>query len=231
MQGAVLSYEVLGTRALDLRISAVRLSDSAVVRTWARPNAAPGVAQRIVWYGGARSRSAADGRYGFRVATPTATGAANVEAAAPDTDAITLLTHMFPVRGRHDFGGGGARFGAGRTGHSHQGQDVFAACGTPLVAARAGTVEYAGYHSAAGYYLVIDGKGDGTDYAYMHLRQPSLAKTGDTVHTGQQLGEVGETGNAQGCHLHFEEWSAPGWYKGGRPYDPLPDLKRWEGGS
>ena len=59
----------------------------------------------------------------------------------------------------------------GRSGHSHQGQDVFAACGTPLVVARGGTVQFAGFHSAAGYYVVIDGKGTGTDYAYMHLRE------------------------------------------------------------
>src|SRR5688572_5106984 len=44
--------------------------------------------------------------------------------------------HVFPVRGPHGFGGAGAGFGAVRPGHRHQGQDVVAACGTPLVAAR-----------------------------------------------------------------------------------------------
>ena len=110
-----------------------------------------------------------------------------------------------------------AHFGAGRSGHSHQGQDVFAKCGTPLVAARAGKVKFSGFHAAAGYYVVINGKGTGVDYAYMHLRQRAAVQVGDSVYTGQDLGEVGETGNAVGCHLHFEEWSAPGWYDGGRP--------------
>ena len=32
---------------------------------------------------------------------------------------------------------------------------------------------------------------------------------GDRVYTGQELGAVGDTGNARGCHLHFEEWTAP----------------------
>ena len=48
------------------------------------------------------------------------------------------------------------------------------------------------------------------------------------MYTGQELGAVGDTGNARGCHLHFEEWTSPGWYDGGRPFDPLPDLKRWD---
>ena len=90
---------------------------------------------------------------------------------------------------------------------------------------------FAGYHSAAGYYVVIDGKGTGLDNSYMHLRQKALVSTGDSVRTGQQLGEVGDTGHASGCHLHFEEWTAPGWYKGGHPIDPLPDLKSWDATS
>ena len=52
---------------------------------------------------------------------------------------------VFPVAGPHDYGGDGARFGRARSGHSHQGHDVFARCGTPLLAARAGRVRYSGY--------------------------------------------------------------------------------------
>ena len=37
------------------------------------------------------------------------------------------------------------------------------------------------------------------------------------------------TGNASTCHLHFEIWTAPGWYEGGSPRDPKPDLERWAG--
>src|SRR5688500_5049595 len=40
---------------------------------------------------------------------------------------------VFPVQGTHNYGGAGSGFGAGRGGRAHQGQDVFAACGTPLV--------------------------------------------------------------------------------------------------
>src|SRR6476646_9216701 len=73
----------------------------------------------------------------------------------------------FPVAGAHTFGDG---FGAARSGHTHQGQDIMAACGTPLVAARGGVVKANKYHPAAGNYLVINGDHTGIDYGYMHLR-------------------------------------------------------------
>jgi murein DD-endopeptidase MepM/ murein hydrolase activator NlpD len=133
---------------------------------------------------------------------------------------------VFPVRGPHGFGSSGARFGAGRAGHVHQGQDVIAACGTPLVAAQAGIVRASTYQSAAGNYLVVHAATQ--DEVYMHLPVPSPLKEGAVVAQGQTIGSVGETGNAQGCHLHFELWSAPGWYEGGKPFDPLPQLQAWD---
>jgi len=137
-------------------------------------------------------------------------------------------TGVFPVRGPHDFGSSGARFGAGRSGHSHQGQDVMAKCGVPLVSATAGTVQYTGYQSSAGNYIVIRGSAPAQDYAYMHLQAAPLVRKGAAVTAGQAIGAVGETGNARGCHLHFEIWSAPGWYDGGKPFDPYPQLRAWE---
>lgn len=162
--------------------------------------------------------------------------------ASPETDPIDILPplppealarkgHVFPVRGRHDFGGAGARFGSGRGGRSHQGHDVFARCGTPLVAARGGRVQFRGSHRAAGHYVVIDGARTGLDYAYMHLASRTPFRVGDRLRTGQRIGAVGDSGNAHGCHLHFELWSAPGWYEGGRPIDPLRALRTWDRNS
>ena len=170
------------------------------------------------------------GRYAFRLIASN--GAAPRHRAPPtddsSRDAFDLRPALFPVRGKHDYGGSGARFGAGRSGHTHQGQDVMAACGTPLRAARGGVVKAKQYQSAAGNYIVIDSAATNVDMGYMHLRTPSPYKEGDRVHTGDQIGVVGETGDATACHLHFEEWSGPGWYTGGSPFDPLADLKAWD---
>jgi hypothetical protein len=76
--------------------------------------------------------------------------------------------------------------------------------------------------------LVINGAGTDVDYAYMHLRRPSPLQKGQAVGTGEPIGEVGDTGDADGCHLHFEMWSGPGWYTGGAPLDPLPYLQAWD---
>lgn len=155
-------------------------------------------------------------------------GESRARASANESERFSFHHHKFPVRGRHDYGESGARFGAGREGHSHQGQDVFAACGTNLVAAQGGSVVYSGYHSAAGHYIVIRGSGSGEDYVYMHLEQASPFRTGGTVSTGRSIGRVGDSGNARGCHLHFELWSAPGWYEGGSAYDPYDRLQAWD---
>jgi len=124
-----------------------------------------------------------------------------------------IPVEIFPVRGPHQYWDG---FGAGR---GHQGMDIGARCGTRLVAARAGRIEHRAYHGAAGHYVVIDNRDSNTDFAYMHLVSPSPLRVGQSVAAGQTIGAVGETGNASGCHLHFEFWVGD-WYGGGHPVNP-----------
>lgn len=169
---------------------------------------------------------APDSSYQFRVAHA---GTAGVSIAGGQTAPFLLRGRTFPVAGAHDFGGPGARFGAPRSGHTHQGQDVIAACGVPLVAAEGGNLSVNSYQAGgAGYYVVVRGALSGTDYVYMHMVSASPLLVGQLVYTGQALGSVGSTGSSSGCHLHFEHWSAPGWYAGGAPYDPLPELTYWD---
>jgi murein DD-endopeptidase MepM/ murein hydrolase activator NlpD len=130
---------------------------------------------------------------------------------------------VFPVDGSYRFGTATNRFGGGR---GHQGQDVFAGCGTPVLAALGGEVTLATYEARAGHYVVITAD-DGTSQAYMHMRRKPLVRQQQRVEPGAALGEVGQSGSAQGCHLHFELWTAPGWYRGGEPVDPLPSLTSW----
>jgi murein DD-endopeptidase MepM/ murein hydrolase activator NlpD len=133
---------------------------------------------------------------------------------------------VFPVQGAYTLGDG---FGVGRAGHSHQGQDILAASGTPVVSPVAGTVYWVAYQKGgAGYYVVVAGA-DGRHYAFMHFLEGSTAVVkGQAVTPGQQLGLVGATGDASGPHLHFEIW-VDGWWvsKASHPIDPLPDLEAW----
>jgi murein DD-endopeptidase MepM/ murein hydrolase activator NlpD len=144
---------------------------------------------------------------------------------AKPTSAATA-PHRFPVAGAFDWGGPDARFGAKRKGHRHQGQDLTAASGTPVVAPYRGVVVAVQYQPrGAGRYVVIDG--EDYDYVFMHLRTGSVVvHEGERVRTGQQIGQVGSTGESTGPHLHFELWLGA-WFAGGHAIDPLPLLQQW----
>lgn len=144
----------------------------------------------------------------------------------PDPPSPSTGAHVFPVVGSYGFGGDGSRFGSPRGDHTHQGQDVAAAEGTPVVSVSAGVVYWRAYQAGgAGNYVVIHGS-DGYDYAYMHLREGSVVKPGEDVSAGELIGHVGMTGSASGAHLHFEVWDGI-WQGGGHPVDPLPLLRSW----
>ena len=178
----------------------------------------------------------ADGgaHYGMPVPVPASTRRARRHRAArlrrrlTPRPVIPAGEHVFPVDGPYGLGGGDARFGAPRGDHTHQGHDISAARGTPVVAPYAGVISWVRYQRAgAGHYVVLDAD-DHRDYVFMHLRRGSIpVAEGQRVLAGDQLGEVGNTGRSFGPHLHFEVWVG-GWYaKGGEPVDPLPLLQAW----
>lgn len=88
-----------------------------------------------------------------------------------------------------------------RNGVAHNGVDIGAPTGTPILAAYGGTVVISRYSATAGNYVMIS-HGDGIYTVYMHASK-LLVSEGDKVVTGQQIALVGSTGNSTGPHLHF----------------------------
>lgn len=226
---AQVSFLVRGSQPANVTVELVRLSDGVAITRWEPGVVQPETPQTVTWDGTAGGRVQRDGRYAFHVFAEAASGATASSSQAPPSPTapgtFMFQRNIFPIRGPHTFGTGAAAFGGGR---GHMGQDTFAKCGTPMAAATAGVVKFKQYQSRAGNYLVIDGDRTSYDYAYMHLRDPALVKQGDHVYTGQPIGFVGDTGHADGCHLHFEVWTGPGWYSGGHAVDPLPLLQTWD---
>jgi murein DD-endopeptidase MepM/ murein hydrolase activator NlpD len=141
------------------------------------------------------------------------------------TQAPATGLYTFPVAGPHTYGDG---FGAARAGHVHMGQDIMAACGTPEVAVSRSIVVYRKWQSLAGNYLVLKDKRTGQSYFYAHLAAPAMVLPGQKLVPGQQVGVVGQTGDATACHLHFELWTKGGWYRRGHAINPLPTLQIWD---
>ena len=199
-----------------------------LVHTWDLGWAAAGSGQEVNWHGALPTGWAPQGPYTLEVRATDRRGRglsrADVEASRAR---VRFYRHRFPVRGRRDMGSSAARFGAGRGDHSHQGHDVFAAAGTPVVAARRGRVAWRQYQAGgAGHYLVIHGD-DGFDYVYMHLREPSSVAPGDVVRDGPDDRPRGLHRALLGGPPAFRDVDASHWYDGGAPFDPLGHLRRW----
>jgi murein DD-endopeptidase MepM/ murein hydrolase activator NlpD len=107
-----------------------------------------------------------------------------------------------------------SRYGM-RSGRLHRGIDLAAAVGTPICAAAAGTVTYAGQQSGYGLIVIVDHGAYQTKYAH---NSENLVATGEAIRRGQPVAKVGRTGNATGNHLHFELVFE------GEAIDPLPYL-------
>lgn len=94
----------------------------------------------------------------------------------------------------------------------HQGIDLAAPYGTPIVAASDGVVRFAGWHGGHGNFVQIAHAGGlGTGYGHMSR---FVVSPGTSVRQGQLIGYVGSTGLSTGPHLHFEV------YRNGQPIDP-----------
>ena len=142
----------------------------------------------------------------------------------PIETALLSVTSPFPVAGKANFSHdwGFPRYTPAP--HLHEGTDVFAAFGTPIVSSEAGKVIQKGTAGAGGISVWLRGD-SGMGYYYAHLQ--SWAKdlaVGQRIEKGYVIGFVGDTGNAEGGspHLHFE--LHPGGGPGTAARDPKPFL-------
>ena len=99
---------------------------------------------------------------------------------------------------------------------NHPGVDLAATTGTPVSAARGGTVTHAGPGGTYGNLVIVQHEG-GFETRYAHLSAVTVQK-GDKVEAGQEVGKVGSTGYSSGPHLHFEL------RRDGKTVDPAPLL-------
>jgi hypothetical protein len=170
-------------------------------------------------------------RAGLYLALIVAALAAGTNASA--TTGVPPL--LFPVVGAVTYTND---FGQERPGGSHQGNDLLARKRAPVVAVEDGTIEYWTTSAGAGCMLYLRGD-SGTMYEYIHLNNDLTAgndnkgkcvrgvayTVADRTHVaaGEQIGYVGDSGDANGIHphLHFEVHP-----KGGKAVSPYPFLQK-----
>ncbi|MGH2733685.1 MAG: peptidoglycan DD-metalloendopeptidase family protein [Actinomycetota bacterium] len=132
----------------------------------------------------------------------------------------------FPVHGAYAYADswGAPRMVGTRSYHRHQGTDIFALRGTPVVAVVNGALEKVGTDRLGGIKLWLRSPGDNWTYYYAHLSgyAPGI-RNGLQVSKGAVLGYVGNTGNARSTpnHLHFETH-----VPSGTAVNPYPILRR-----
>jgi hypothetical protein len=162
--------------------------------------------------------------------------AGGAAAATPTPKKAGVPTLLFPVAGPVDYTDD---FGQPRGALTHQGNDLLGVKKTPVIAVESGTIKYWTTSASAGCMLYLYGA-SGTMYEYIHLNNDVTMKNdnrgkcvagtayakgmkdGAKVTAGQQIGYLGDSGDANGIHphLHFEVHP-----NGGAATDPFPYLQ------
>lgn len=212
-------FNFAARQPLRLSIRIRKPGSGHTVRRIVTGRLAPGRWHHLTWDGlSQRRRLVPSGRYAV-VAGP-------VGGPLRRLGRLRLHSHRFPVDGPHGTRGYIGRFGAPRVdGRTHEGFDITAACGTPLVAVRAGTILKRAFDPELyGNFVVLKGKAERRTYKYAHLLRPAPVRRGQRVRAGRRLGSVGQTGNAAStpCHLHIEIRT------GGRLLNPESLVNSWD---
>jgi murein DD-endopeptidase MepM/ murein hydrolase activator NlpD len=103
--------------------------------------------------------------------------------------------------------------------YGHWAIDIAAQYGSEVVAAADGTVTFAGWKNNGGGWQVWISHGSNLYTTYNHMSAITVG-TGEHVSRGEQVGRIGQSGDATGPHLHFEVWDGPVW-DGGQRMNPL----------
>lgn len=119
---------------------------------------------------------------------------------------------LWPTRGYITSGFGGRPSPFGRGGDFHNGVDIKAPMGSPVLAAGAGRVIEAGVMSGYGLRIVVS-HDFGLETVYAHLKKIEV-KPGQEVRRGERIGLSGNSGRTTGAHLHYEV------HAGGTPVNP-----------
>lgn len=147
--------------------------------------------------------------------TPTPTS-------APPAPAPSTSQFAWPVQGKmtQPFGPTSLAAEPADQGHAHfhQGIDLANRLGTPITAAGDGTVTFAGWSTAGYGYCVQILHGNGLVTLYGHLANEPAVQVGQRVTQGQEIGQMGSTGNSTGPHLHFAVLDGNTWV------DPMQHL-------
>jgi len=181
-----------GTRAQETEVAAIA-GDTA---TDAAPESAPQAEPAVP-----RTDAAAPRRETASLTPPAAT-----------TGRATATGFRWPVRGRIITG-----FGKQADGARNEGINLAVPAGTPVHAAEAGTVIYAGNELEGYGNLILIQHEDDWVSAYAHNEALRVSR-GDKVERGQTIASVGATGSVDRPQLHFEL------RKASKPVDPLPHL-------
>jgi murein DD-endopeptidase MepM/ murein hydrolase activator NlpD len=203
---------------LEREAAAAAAAATAAAATAAQQPSRAGSGAASAGAGGGGSSSAAGSSSSSPAASaPRATGAAPAPAAptpAPAPPPSTGSGMACPVGGPSAFFNS---WGAPRSGgRSHQGVDMMAPRGTPLVASESGFASFS-TNRLGGKVIWLSG-GSGTRYYYAHLN--GWAGSSRSVSRGEVIGYVGATGNTSANHLHFEV------QPNGRSVNPYPYVVR-----
>ena len=157
---------------------------------------------------------------------------------SPATDAVALISGFgvgavvevpegpyHPVDGDVDYGSVEAAFGNAR-GRPHEGQDIMAPAGTPVISPMQTEVIETGSDGGRGNWAALYDKSEDRTFVYFHMIEPAEVRAGQRLAAGDRVGQVGCTGSCYGDHLHFEIRDGRDPY--GAASDPLPELQSWK---